>query len=242
MSRTPIYLDYNATTPCASEVVDAMLPFFGGNFANPSSPHILGCSAAQAVERARVDIGEVLGVSPENLIFTSGATESNCSVLLGLIAGKSSPRSRVAVGAGEHKSVLEPSELLLEKGVDVCHLPLEESGIVDLEEARRLITNDTLIVSLQGANNESGVIQPLESVVEIAKNRGALVHCDASQLLGKVPMALEELRVDFASVSAHKVYGPKGVGACYISGRRTRQLLEPILKGGGRNSGCVLAH
>lgn len=233
MKKPALYLDYNASTPCAAEVMDAMLPFFGGEYANPSSTHVAGRRALRVVDKARSEVAQAYGADPREIVFTSGATESNCMIIYG-VAGHASTRRRIVVGAGEHKSVLGPCEHLEEQGFEIVRITLEKSGRISVRDAERLVTEDTLLVSVQGANNETGVLQPIESIAEVAHSRGALVHCDAAQMPGKVPLYLDDLGIDYASLSAHKVYGPKGIGACYVRRGHPRASLAPFLRGGGQ--------
>lgn len=235
--QLPIYLDYHATTPCDERVVQAMLPYFSHDFGNPSSGlHRYGHRAAQAVERAREQVADLLGVFPEEVIFTSGATESNNLAIFGLAGLRAGKRRRVVTTAIEHKSVLEPCRALIERGYDVVVLPVTEHGVVDLAAAEKAITDDTLFITVQAANNEIGTIQPVEALSARAHEKGALVHCDAAQAVGKIPLNPMKLGIDFLSISGHKLYGPKGIGALYIRhGLRTR--LSPLLHGGGQENG-----
>ena len=233
MRETPIYLDYNATTPCAPEVVAAMLPFLEDDFGNASSVHLMGRKAAAAVAQARHVLAGTIGCSSEEVLFTSGATESNNIVLLG-IASRQHQRRRIVLTAIEHKSVLEPCRWLAENGFDVVQIPVTRDGVADVEAARQLIDDNTLLVCIQGANNEIGTLQPVAAVAELAHSRGALVHCDATQMLGKVPVSVDELGVDFASFSGHKVYGPKGIGALFVRRNAGMSLVDPVYRGGGQ--------
>ncbi len=236
MKPPTIYLDYNATTPCDAEVINAMMPFWGDIYGNPASTHVNGRAAKRAVEEARAFIGYTIDVAPQDIVFTSGATESNCMVLIG-IAERWQNRRRIVIGAGEHKSILEPCLWLQEKGFVIKYIPMMQSGVVSVSEAKKLITEETLLVSVQGANNETGVVQPVKEIAELARSQGAFMHCDASQMLGKVTISLDDMDVDYASISAHKAYGPKGIGACYIRGGSPRAALNPLLRGGGQESG-----
>jgi cysteine desulfurase len=233
MKNSVLYLDYNASTPCAAEVVDAMLPYFGDDYANPSSTHVAGCRAMRVVEKARSEIARAYGADPGEIVFTSGATESNCMIIHG-VAAYASTRRRILIGAGEHKSVLGPCGHLEEQGFEVVRIPLDKAGLTSIQDAERLVNEDTLLVSVQGANNETGVLQPIEAIAEIAHSRGALVHCDAAQMPGKVSVCFDGLGCDYASFSAHKVYGPKGIGACYVRRGHARAALAPLLRGGGQ--------
>ena len=232
----PIYLDNNATTPCAPEVVQAMLPYFGESYGNPASPHEYGRAAAAAVTKAREQVAQAIGCDPTEVIFTSGATEANNLVLLG--CRSSCPKRRkVVTTAVEHKSILNPVEELRSQGFEIVVLPVDSAGVVSVSEVEELIDDTVLLVSVQGANNEVGTIQPVAQIAEIARSRGALVHCDAAQMLGKTPLEMDSLGVDYASLSAHKAYGPKGVGGLFARSGVAQSSLAPIMFGGGQESG-----
>lgn len=227
-----IYLDHNATTPCAPEVIEAMIPFFGRHFGNPSSPHHMGRTAARAVDRARQQVASLCGCLASEIFFTSGATESNNIALLGASASKTSKRRRIVTTAVEHSSVLGPCDHLTALGLEVVMLPVDRQGVVDLGAAEAAIDDQTLIVSVQGANNETGVVQPIERIVTMARQRGALVHSDSAQILGKLP--LDVTTIDLASFSAHKLYGPKGAGALFVNRAIGDGFLSPVFFGGGQ--------
>jgi cysteine desulfurase len=231
-----IYLDNNATTACASEVIEAMLPCFADNYGNASSPHFLGRQAARAVASAREQVAECVGCCASDVYFTSGATEANNMVLLG-IAKSHSVRRRIVVSAIEHKSVLGPCAILAESGFDVVTVPVQTDGTISIAGLRDAIDAETLLVSIHGANNEVGTIQPVRAVADIAHERGACVHCDAAQLLGKVPVAIDELGADFTTFSAHKAYGPKGVGILISRNRIEGVHVAPLQYGGGQENG-----
>ncbi|MCE5327917.1 MAG: cysteine desulfurase [Planctomycetaceae bacterium] len=231
-----IYLDHNATTPCAPEVVQAMLPFFGTTYGNPASPHLMGREASRHVETARSRVADAVGCDATEIVFTGGATEANNAVLLGLSERQVCPRNRVLVSATEHKSVLSVSEKLKARGLVVETIPVDEAGRLKIDVLREQIRDDVLLVSVHAANNETGVIQPLDIVSAMARGKGALVHCDAAQVLGKVAFSVSELGLDFASFSGHKAYGPKGVGALYVRSGLGKAL-DPILVGGGQEGG-----
>lgn len=234
---TVIYLDNNATTPCAPEVLAAMLPFFSADFANPSSPHTLGRRAAQHVEEARRQVAACIQCDASEVVFTSGATESNNLALLGLLGVEGAERRRLLVGAAEHKSVLAPCDMLSKAGFAVEQIPVDGTGMIRVEALRERLRPDVLLVSVQAANNEVGTIQPIREVAELAHGVGAIVHCDATQLLGKIACHVHELRVDLASFSGHKVYGPKGVGVLFARRGLARRKLMPVFGGGGQEFG-----
>lgn len=232
---TYIYLDNNATTPCDTAVIEAMLPFFGTRYANPASPHGMGRDSFKAVEGARESVAQCLSCSTSELLFTSGATESNNIVLLGV--EPTNGRRRVVVSAIEHKSVLLPLYHRHRSDIDVQEMGVSRDGVVNLESADALIDQNTALVSLQAANNETGVLQPVEEVAAIAHSRGALFHCDASQLIGKLPIPDWLAQCDYLSVSGHKFYGPKGVGALVVRSGGPRKTISPLYFGGGQEHG-----
>ena len=230
-----IYLDNNSTTACAPEVIDAMLPFLAGIHGNPSSPHIMGREAARAVARAREQIGKCVDVDAADILCTGSATEANNLAILGM-AQSAGARRKVIVSAVEHKSVLEPCQALTRLGFQIFTLPVDGEGTVRVDIARELIDQNTLLVAVQGANNEVGTIQPVSTIAEIAHRHGALMHCDASQLLGKVPVSVCSLGADTLAFSAHKAYGPKGVGVLVVT-QSVLARLGPVLYGGGQEHG-----
>lgn len=230
-----IYLDNNSTTACAPEVIDALLPFLAGIHGNPSSPHIMGREAARAMAQAREQIGECVDAAATDIVFTGSATEANNLAILGM-AQSTCSRRKVVVSSVEHKSVLGPCQALARQGFQVVTLPVDGEGTVRIDDARELIDQNTLLVAVQGANNEVGTIQPVATIAEIAHQHGALMHCDASQLLGKVPVSACSLGADTLAFSAHKAYGPKGVG-CLVITQSVLGRLYPILHGGGQEHG-----
>ncbi len=233
----PVYLDYNATTPVLPEVRTSMEPYWSQRFANPSSPHLLGKEAADVVAEARSTLAELLGISPKELVFTSGATEALNLAIQGLAATyQASERRHILVAATEHKAVLEPCLRLREKGFEVEILPVTPEGIVEPEALQAMLRLNTLLVAVMLANNETGVLQPVSRLVEIAHAVGAFFLCDTTQAVGKIPLSLAALGVDMAVLSAHKFYGPKGVGALYIR-RRSGIRLRPLIWGGGHEKG-----
>ena len=234
-----IYLDHHATTPCDPRVVEAMLPFFTELHANPSSAHPAGVRAKAAVEHAREQVASLIGAYPAEIVFTSGATESDNLAILGVAQalGSRTGRWRLITTRLEHKAVLEPFRRLEQEGFDVQYLPVHASGRVMLEAAAETITEETLLVSVQAANNEIGTIQPIAELAALARERGAIFHCDAAQAVGKIPLDVDALDVDLLSLSAHKLYGPKGVGALYIRGGVRSLPLSPLWVGGGQEHG-----
>lgn len=231
-----LYFDANATTPCAPEVQEAMRPYWNESFANASSPHRAGRVAAQAVAVARRAVAECLDARPHEIVFTSGATESTNLVFWGLLLA---PRTRrhIVVSAIEHKAVLESAALLEEQGFEVTRLPVTPHGIVDLNTAARVITPETALVSVQAANNEIGTIQPVLHLARLAHQAGAFFHVDAVQALGKMPVSMLDWECDFASFSAHKIYGPKGIGALFVKGGPAHWPWPRPLRGGGQEGG-----
>lgn len=231
-----LYFDANATTPCASEVQEAMRPYWDGTFANASSQHSAGRMAAQAVATARRSVAECLHARPQEVVFTSGATESTNLVFLGLLLAPRT-RQRIVVSSIEHKAVLESAALLEEHGFEVIRLPVTSDGVVNMEMAERAITCDTALVSVQAANNEIGTIQPISQIAHLAHQVGAFYHVDAVQALGKMPVSMQDWQCDFASFSAHKIYGPKGIGALFVRGGPQRWPWPRPLRGGGQEGG-----
>jgi cysteine desulfurase len=230
-----IYLDYHATTPCDPRVVKTMLPYFMEQFANPSSAtHHAGKTAAKAVENARRQVANLIGAEPKEIIFTSGATESNNLSILGLAHHSGNKRRKIVTTAIEHKAVLEPGKHLEKLGFELVILPVDSAGRVDRNAAQRAIDEDTVVVSIQAANNEIGTIQDISFFANLAHEHGAFFHTDAAQAVGKIPVDVADWDIDLLSISAHKVYGPKGVGALFIRGGPYALPIEPLVYGGGQ--------
>jgi len=235
MSRTPVYLDYHATTPVDPRVLEAMLPFFTEHFGNPASAsHAWGWKAQEAVEAARRDVASLIGATPREIVFTSGATESNNLALDGIARTAPAGRRHLVVSAIEHKSVLEAAKSLEAAGWRLSVIPVTRDGLLDLDALRAAVSDETAIVSVMAANNEIGVIQPLAEIVQMAHARGALVHSDAAQAVGKIAIDVGALGIDLLSITGHKMYGPKGCGALYV---RKRTELAPAIRGGGQERG-----
>lgn len=235
-----IYLDYHATTPCDPAVIAAMLPYFSEHYANPASAiHAAGRNAARAAKEAREQVAALIAAEPPEIIFTSGATESNNLAILGLAQGfkQHTHRRRVVTTRIEHKAVLEPCRRLTDEGYEVVFIPVNRVGRVELAAAEELINDNTLLVSIQAANNEIGTIQPVRELAALAHEHGALFHCDAAQAVGKIPLDVNDWDVDLLSMSAHKFYGPKGVGALYVRGGPRALPFRPLILGGGQESG-----
>jgi cysteine desulfurase len=236
--KQPIYLDYNATTPCDPRVVQAMLPYFTEIYGNPANGlHVLGRKAALAVETAREQVANLIKARSNEIFFTSGATESNHLAILGTAEFAPASRRKVITCAIEHKAVLEPCKRLAERGFEVVILPVDENGMVRLSDLEKALDNNTFLVSIQSANNEIGTLQPISNITLMAHHYGALVHTDAAQAAGKIPVDVNEWEVDLLSISAHKMYGPKGIGALYVRGGRRKIPIRPILEGGGQENG-----
>jgi cysteine desulfurase len=235
MSHAPVYLDYHATTPVDRRVVEAMVPFFTETFGNPaSSSHAWGWKAQEAVEAARRDVASLIGATPREVVFTSGATESNNFAVHGVAMRAPANRRHIVVSAIEHKAVLESASRLGAAGWRVSIAPVHPDGRLDLDALGHLVTPETALVSVIVANNEIGVIQSLADVAAIAHRHGALVHTDAAQAVGKIPVDVEAMGVDLLSLTAHKTYGPKGCGALFI---RRRTDIAPLMVGGGHERG-----
>ncbi|HJR61489.1 MAG TPA: IscS subfamily cysteine desulfurase [Vicinamibacterales bacterium] len=234
----PIYLDYHATTPVDPRVLDAMLPYFTERFGNPASrQHAYGWQAQDAVERARSQVAELIGATAGEIVFTSGASESNNLAIKGAAHALREKGDHVVTVATEHKSVLDSCRKLQSQGSCVTLLGVDHEGFIDLDELRAAITERTVLVSVMAANNEIGTLQPLAEIGAIASERGVLFHTDAAQAAGKVPLDVRAMNVDLLSLTAHKYYGPKGAGALFIRRRKPRIELACQIDGGGHENG-----
>ena len=230
----PIYLDYNATTPHDPEVIAAMRPYLEGAFGNPSSGHWYGEKPQAAVMQARRQVAALLNCRPEEIVFTSGGTESNNHALKGVAYACRDKGRHIITSRVEHPAILEVCKYLEGNGFEVTYLPVDEQGLVRVSDVAAAITSNTILISIMQANNEVGTIQPIAEISQLAKNHGILVHTDAAQSLGKIPAAVDTLGVDLLSVAGHKIYAPKGIGALYI---RNGVALAKLMHGAGQESG-----
>jgi cysteine desulfurase len=236
--RLPIYMDNHATTPVDPRVLDAMLPYFREKFGNAASRnHAFGWTAEEAVENARAQIARLINATPREIIFTSGATESDNLALKGAAEMYREKGNHIITQVTEHKAVLDTCKRLEKYGYEVTYLPVSKDGRIDLDDLRRAITPKTILISIMYANNEIGVIQPVEEIGRIAKEKGVLFHSDAVQAAGKIPVNVQKDNLDLVSLTAHKIYGPKGCGALYVRRRNPRVQLSAIIDGGGHERG-----
>ena len=233
----PIYLDYQATTPMDPRVLEAMMPYFTYKFGNPHSrSHSYGWEAEEGVEKARGQLAKLIGADEKEVIFTSGATESNNLAIRGVAEFYKDRKNHVVTTVTEHKCVLDTCRHLEQQGFDVTYLPVQKNGLVDLEALRAAVTDKTVVVSIMAVNNEIGVIQPLAEIGKICREKKAFFHTDAAQAAGKIPLDVEAMNIDLMSISGHKIYGPKGIGALYVR-RKPRVRLVPLIVGGGQERG-----
>ena len=235
--KLPIYLDYSATTPVDPRVAQKMIPFLTEHFGNPASrSHAFGWEAEQAVEEARAHVAALIGADPKEIVFTSGATEGNNLAIKGAAQFTKTKGKHLITQKTEHKATLDTMRELERQGFECTYLDVEENGIVDLKKFEAALRPDTIVASIMMVNNEIGVIQPIAEIGELCRARGIVFHCDAVQAAGKLPIDLATLKVDLMTISAHKMYGPKGIGALYVR-RKPRVRIEPQIHGGGHERG-----
>ncbi len=238
MVQRPIYLDCHATTPVDSRVVKAMLPYFSEHFGNAASAsHIYGWEAEAAVKRAREVLAMAINASPETIVFTSGATESNNLAIKGVAEAYFDKGRHIITVNTEHRAVLDPCRYLQSLGFEVTFLPVQGDGLIDLEVLERSIQPNTILVSVMAANNEIGTLQPLAKIGHLCHQHQVIFHTDAAQALGKIPLDVESMQIDLMSLTAHKIYGPKGIGALYVRRQNPRIQLIPQMHGGGHERG-----
>ena len=232
-----IYLDYNSTTPIDSRVLEAMLPFLQDNFANPSSTHHFGQSINEKVIQAREQIADFINAEPNELIFTSGATEANNITIKGVAESYSNKGKHIITVSTEHKAVLDTCKDLERKGFEVTYLTVQPNGLIDIAELQKAIRIDTILVSVMFVNNETGVVQPLKELSALVHEKGALFMTDATQAVGKIDVDVDSLGIDLLCLSGHKMYAPKGIGALFVRQRGNKVKLTPLIHGGGHEQG-----
>lgn len=238
MVKLPVYMDHHATTPVDPRVLEAMLPCFQEKFGNAASRnHPFGWEAEKLIEKARAQVARIINADPKEIVFTSGATESDNIALKGTVEMYREKGNHLITQVTEHKAILDTAKYLEKQGIQVTYLPVDRYGIVDLDELRRAITAKTILLSMMAANNEIGTLQPIAEIGKIAKEKGILFHVDAAQAVGKIPMDVEKMGIDILSFSAHKMYGPKGIGALYVRKKNPRVRLAPVIHGGGHERG-----
>ncbi|HET9402018.1 MAG TPA: IscS subfamily cysteine desulfurase [Candidatus Acidoferrales bacterium] len=236
--KLPIYLDNHATTPLDQRVLDAMLPYLTEKFGNAASRnHSFGWAAEEAVEEARAQAAGLINASPKEIVFTSGATESNNLAIKGVAEANRAKGNHIITQTTEHKAVLDTCKRLEKDGIEVTYLPVQEDGRVDLGKLQRAITPKTILISVMYANNETGVVQPIGKIGQIAKQSNIVFHVDAAQAAGKIPVDVQADRIDLLAISAHKIYGPKGTGALYVRSKNPRVEISALIDGGGHERG-----
>ncbi|NJM63606.1 MAG: IscS subfamily cysteine desulfurase [Oscillatoriales cyanobacterium RU_3_3] len=238
MSQRPIYLDNHATTPLDKRVLDAMLPYFTEQFGNAASiNHVYGWEAEAAVKQSRETLAAAINASPEEIVFTSGASEANNLAIKGIAEAYFNKGKHIITVKTEHNAILDPCHYLEKLGFDITFLPVKSDGTIDIGDLIGAIRSETILVSVMAANNEIGVIQPIEEIAAICRGNDILFHTDAAQAIGKIPLDVEEMNIDLMSLTAHKIYGPKGIGALYVRRNKPRVQLAPQMHGGGHERG-----
>src|SRR5579872_3028256 len=236
--QIPIYMDNHATTPVDPRVLDAMLPFFRQNFGNAASrSHEYGWKAEEAVENARAQIAKLINASPKEIVFTSGATESDNLAIKGVAEAYRENGNHIITQVTEHRAVLDSCKRLEKDGFEITYLPVGSDGLIRLDELRAAIGPKTILITIMFANNETGVLQPIAEIGGISKEKGIVFHVDGVQAIGKIPVDVEKAGIDLLSISAHKMYGPKGIGALYVRRKNPRVQLTAMVDGGGHERG-----
>ena len=236
--KLPLYMDNHATTPMDPRVLEAMLPYFGAKFGNAASRnHAFGWEAEEAVEKAREQIAKLIGATSKEIIFTSGATESNNLAIKGIAEMYKERGNHIITQATEHKAVLDTCKRLEKQGFRITYVPVQADGLIDVEDVRRAMDDKTILVTIMFANNEIGVIQPIEAIGKLCHEKGVIFHTDGVQAIGKIPVDVQKMNIDVMSMTAHKLYGPKGVGALYVRRRNPRVQIAAQIDGGGHERG-----
>jgi cysteine desulfurase len=234
----PVYMDYQATTPLDAQVLEAMMPYLTSKFGNPHSiSHKFGWEAEAGVDLARAQVARLIGATPQEIIFTSGATEANNMAIKGVMQAMPPDKRHIVTVATEHSCVLESCRALERVGFRVTYLDVTPSGLIDLDILKDALTPDTGLISVMAVNNEIGTIQPVREIGQIAREKGILFHCDAAQAYGKIPLDVDDMNIALMSLSGHKIYGPKGIGALYLRASRPKIRLLPLMDGGGQEQG-----